>query len=178
MISKFEAIGIFSCVGVMAFALFLMRLDSTSDILSFVDTDSQLATVVATSDTEQTPEEMKAAIAESFNALGTMEKMIVDDVIVGEGSGVKTGDTVSVHYIGTLQNGQQFDNSYTKGDEFSFTVGEGRVIKGWDEGVIGMKKGGQRILVIPAELAYGSNAVGPIPANSTLVFVIELISIK
>lgn len=177
MISKFEAIGIFSCVGVMAFALFLMRLESASDLLSLVKTDSQLATI-STSNGIKTPEEMKETITESFNSQGSMEKIIIDDVIIGEGPEVKQGDTVFVHYIGTLQNGQQFDNSYTKGEQFSFTVGEGRVIKGWDEGIIGMKKGGQRILVIPAELAYGANAVGPIPANSTLVFAIELIEIK
>jgi FKBP-type peptidyl-prolyl cis-trans isomerase len=83
-----------------------------------------------------------------------------------------------VHYIGTLQNGQQFDNSHTRGEAFTFTVGEGMVIKGWDEGLLGMKVGGQRLLVIPPDMAYGANAIGPIPANSTLLFSIELIEIK
>jgi peptidylprolyl isomerase len=83
-----------------------------------------------------------------------------------------------VHYIGTLKDGTEFDNSHKRGDAFEFVVGEGMVIKGWEEGVLGMKKGGQRLLVIPSDMAYGANAIGPIPANSTLIFSIELLEIK
>ncbi|MAZ56424.1 peptidylprolyl isomerase [bacterium] len=88
------------------------------------------------------------------------------------------GDYVTVHYIGSLPNGQQFDNSYKKGEPFSFKVGDGKVIAGWEEGILGMKVGGQRILVIPASMAYGSKAMGPIPGGSNLVFTVELLSIE
>ena len=98
--------------------------------------------------------------------------------MVGSGQSVKIGDTISVDYIGTLQNGQEFDNSYKRGTPFSFTVGEGKVIKGWDQGVVGMKIGGKRILVIPSDLAYGSKGYGPIPSETNLVFIVELLKIN
>ena len=91
---------------------------------------------------------------------------------------MKNGDTVSVHYVGTLQNGTEFDNSNKRGAPFEFTVGGGQVIKGWDEGLVGMRVGGQRILVIPSDMAYGEKGIGPIPGGATLVFSIELIAIK
>jgi FKBP-type peptidyl-prolyl cis-trans isomerase len=176
MINKFEAIGIFACVGIMALALFFMRIDANTDLLSRVDTQTQAASIVISE--EGGDQELVHSLRGSMNAAGELESLIIDDVVAGEGAEVKSGDTVTVHYIGTLQNGQQFDNSYVKGTPFTFTVGKGEVIKGWDRGLVGMKKGGQRILVIPAELAYGSKAVGPIPAQATLVFAIELIEIK
>jgi FK506-binding protein 2 len=84
-----------------------------------------------------------------------------------------------VHYKGTLTNGNKFDSSYDRGDPLNFTVGRGQVIKGWDEGLLGMKIGEKRKLVIAPELAYGSQAVGGvIPANSTLVFETELVRIN
>ncbi|MCA9363117.1 FKBP-type peptidyl-prolyl cis-trans isomerase [Candidatus Kaiserbacteria bacterium] len=104
--------------------------------------------------------------------------MVIDDVKIGAGEEVKSGDTVSVHYIGTLQNGTEFDNSRKRGEPFQFKIGAGMVIKGWDEGLLGMKVGGQRVLVIPPDKAYGEEGVGPIPPNSTLVFAIELVDIR
>lgn len=177
MINKFEATGIFVCVGIMAFALFLMRIDVQTNLLSATSDDSQTATIINASE-DGAEEKLLNSVKDSIDMDGGVNNMIIDDVVIGEGPEVKAGDSISVNYIGTLQNGQQFDNSYTTGTPFTFTVGEGRVIKGWDEGVVGMKKGGQRILVIPADLAYGTKAVGPIPANATLVFSIELLDIK
>ena len=104
--------------------------------------------------------------------------LITEDIKLGTGSAVKDGDTISVHYIGTLLNGQKFDSSVDRGEPFSFRVGDGQVIAGWEQGILGMKTGGRRRLVIPADLAYGSQAVGPIPANSPLIFEIELLEIK
>jgi FKBP-type peptidyl-prolyl cis-trans isomerase len=101
----------------------------------------------------------------------------IEDLVVGTGATAAVGDTVSVHYIGTLTNGTKFDSSYDRGQPFSFRIGAGQVIAGWDQGVPGMKVGGKRRLTIPPSLGYGNQAYGPIPANSTLVFDIELLSI-
>src|SRR5262249_1697737 len=96
-----------------------------------------------------------------------------------KGDTAKSGDTVSVNYVGTLQsNGQEFDSSRKGGKPLVFPLGAGRVIKGWDEGVAGMKVGGKRKLVIPPSLAHEERGAGPIPANRTLVFDVELVDIK
>lgn len=100
------------------------------------------------------------------------------DDAVGEGREAKAGDTVSVHYTGTLQDGSKFDSSRDRGQPLQFPLGAGHVIKGWDEGVAGMKPGGRRTLVIPPELGYGSRGIGPIPPNSTLVFDVELVDVR
>ncbi|PIQ24802.1 peptidylprolyl isomerase [bacterium (Candidatus Blackallbacteria) CG17_big_fil_post_rev_8_21_14_2_50_48_46] len=103
--------------------------------------------------------------------------LLVQDLVVGTGPAVATGNAVTVNYIGTLTNGTEFDNSYTRGQPFSFTVGANQVIKGWEQGLIGMQAGGKRRLTIPPHLAYGSATVGIIPPDSTLIFEIELVSI-
>jgi FKBP-type peptidyl-prolyl cis-trans isomerase len=89
----------------------------------------------------------------------------------------KAGDTVSVHYTGWLTSGKQFDSSLTRGKPFSFKLGAGQVIPGWDQGVAGMKVGEKRKLVIPGDLAYGAAGTDGIPANATLIFTVELIAI-
>ncbi len=100
----------------------------------------------------------------------------VQDVVIGSGAEAKNGDTVSAHYVGTLSSGKKFDSSYDRGEPFSFVLGGGMVIKGWDLGLVGMKVGGKRKLVIPPDLGYGSRDVGGgvIPPNSTLYFEVEL----
>jgi FKBP-type peptidyl-prolyl cis-trans isomerase len=101
-----------------------------------------------------------------------------EDVAKGSGPACKTGDTVRVHYTGTLLNGTKFDSSRDRDEPFSFTLGRGMVIKGWDEGVVGMKKGGKRKLTIPADKAYGKAGSPPvIPPDSPLVFDVELVEI-
>lgn len=100
------------------------------------------------------------------------------DITVGTGAEATTGSTVSVHYTGALTDGTKFDSSLDRGTPFSFPLGAGQVIKGWDEGVVGMKVGGKRKLVIPPSLGYGDRAVSTIPANSTLVFEVELLEVK
>ncbi len=96
----------------------------------------------------------------------------------GTGAAPKTGDKVTVHYIGKLLNGTEFDASYSHGDSFTFAVGQQQVIPGWDEGLILMKEGDKAVFFIPAKLGYGKQAVGKIPANSKLVFYIDLIKAK
>jgi len=96
----------------------------------------------------------------------------------GEGDNAKSGDQVSVHYNGTLLDGTKFDSSYDRGSPFGFTLGQGRVIMGWDEGIALLNKGAKATLYIPSTLAYGERATGSIPANSILKFDVELVDIK
>ena len=103
--------------------------------------------------------------------------LVVEDIIIGTGATAAVGDTLSVHYVGTLLNGTQFDSSYASNQPFVFRLGAGQVIAGWEQGIPGMKVGGKRRLTIPPSLAYGNRQVGPIPPNSALRFEIELLSI-
>lgn len=109
----------------------------------------------------------------------TATGLIIEDLTVGTGATAVAGDNVTVHYSGSLTNGTVFDASKNHGDQgFTFKLGAGQVIKGWDEGVAGMKVGGKRKLTIPADLAYGNQAVGGvIPANSALIFEVELLKV-
>lgn len=101
----------------------------------------------------------------------------IEDIVVGTGTEVQTGDNVVIHYNGTLTNGTKFDSSYDRGEPFETQIGVGQVIQGWDEGVVGMKVGGKRKLTIPPDMAYGDRATGPIPPNSTLIFEVELLEV-
>ncbi|WP_245258685.1 FKBP-type peptidyl-prolyl cis-trans isomerase [Methylopila sp. M107] len=105
------------------------------------------------------------------------------DTVEGKGAEAKPGQTVEVHYTGWLdqggQKGSKFDSSLDRNDPFSFRLGAGQVIRGWDEGVAGMKVGGKRTLIIPADLGYGARgAGGVIPPNATLIFDVELLGVK
>jgi FKBP-type peptidyl-prolyl cis-trans isomerase FkpA len=102
-----------------------------------------------------------------------------EDLAAGEGETAVAGSQVSVHYTGWLQEGEKFDSSLDRNQPFQFTLGKGMVIRGWDEGVAGMKVGGKRRLTIPSQLGYGSRgAGGVIPPNATLVFDVELLEIS
>lgn len=102
----------------------------------------------------------------------------IDDMKIGTGAEAKSGQNVSVHYVGTLTTGSKFDSSRDRGAPFEFRLGAGMVIQGWDQGVAGMKVGGLRKLTIPPELGYGARGYPPvIPANATLVFEVELVSV-
>lgn len=101
-----------------------------------------------------------------------------EDLQMGTGTEAITGKKVSVHYTGTLTNGQKFDSSLDRGRPFQFVLGAGQVIRGWDEGVVGMKIGGKRKLTIPPEMGYGARGFPPvIPPNSTLIFEVELLAV-
>lgn len=103
----------------------------------------------------------------------------IEDEQVGNGPAAESGQTVSVHYTGTLPDGSKFDSSLDRGQPFQFTLGQGRVIKGWEQGVLGMKVGGKRKLIIPPDLGYGARGFPPvIPANATLHFEIELLGVR
>ncbi|MFO0666439.1 MAG: FKBP-type peptidyl-prolyl cis-trans isomerase [Polyangiaceae bacterium] len=106
-------------------------------------------------------------------------KLEITDEKVGDGKEAKTGDTVRVHYTGTLMNGKKFDSSRDRNEPFEFTLGAGAVIKGWDQGVVGMKVGGKRKLAIPPDLGYGAAGKPPtIPQSAGLKFDVELVEIK
>jgi FKBP-type peptidyl-prolyl cis-trans isomerase FkpA len=112
----------------------------------------------------------KTSAPEGFN---------IEDILVGSGQEAKAGDTVSVNYTGWLSDGTKFDSSLDRGQPFEFILGQGNVIKGWDQGVVGMKVGGKRRLTIPPDLAYGAAGFPPvIPPDATLTFEVELMAIK
>lgn len=111
------------------------------------------------------------------DAIKTASGLRYVDTKVGEGEAARAGQTAEVHYTGWLENGKKFDSSHDRNKTFSFPLGKGRVIRGWDEGVVGMQPGGLRRLFIPSELGYGSQgAGGVIPPNALLIFDVELIS--
>lgn len=111
-------------------------------------------------------------------AVTTQSGLRYEDIAVGTGPSPQQGQEVTVHYTGTLDTGTKFDSSLDRGQPFKFQIGVGRVIKGWDEGVMTMKVGGKRKLVIPPQLGYGARGVGPIPPNATLVFEVELLGVQ
>lgn len=104
-------------------------------------------------------------------------ELVIEDTLVGEGEEAQSGDKVSMHYTGTLTDGSKFDSSLDRGEPFEFTIGAGEVIQGWEQGIPGMRVGGTRTLTIPADLGYGANERPGIPANSTLIFEVELLEI-
>ncbi|MCD2462177.1 FKBP-type peptidyl-prolyl cis-trans isomerase [Streptomyces sp. MBT42] len=106
-------------------------------------------------------------------------ELTVRDLVVGDGPEAKPGNVVQVHYVGvTFASGREFDASWDRGQPFKFAVGGGRVIKGWDRGIRGMRVGGRREIIVPPRLGYGKQSPSPlIPAGSTLVFVVDLLTV-
>lgn len=117
-------------------------------------------------------------ISREDNVQMSLNSLILQDLEIGTGSVAENGKTVSVHYTGQLSDGTIFDSSLINGVPFSFVLGSGQVIEGWEQGILGMKVGGKRILIIPPELAYGNQGVGPILPNSTLIFEVNLIDVE
>lgn len=122
-------------------------------------------------------EDQAAAAAGAGDQEAVSAELGIQDITVGDGAEAQAGQTISVHYVGTLEDGTKFDSSRDRGEPFAFTLGTGQVIQGWDLGVSGMKVGGVRRLVIPPSLAYGESGWGAIPPNATLIFEVELIDI-
>ena len=113
----------------------------------------------------------------SANVTTTASGLKIDDLKVGSGVEAKSGDIVRMLYAGYLESGVKFDSATDPAKPFEFTLGAGRVIAGWDQGIVGMKEGGERQLVIPPQLGYGTCGSGPIPANSTLIFTVTLLDV-
>src|SRR5688572_19453856 len=145
------------------------------------------------SDTAATPTETASAAGIEALVQGTPKKtdakpavpapkgdppseLVIRDIVKGKGPKAKPGDTLTMQYVGlSWSNGQQFDASWDAGQPFPFQLGAGMVIQGWDKGMVGMQKGGRRLLVIPPELGYGPQGSGPIGPNETLIFVVDLV---
>lgn len=108
------------------------------------------------------------------------DDLLIEEIVVGTGEEAKSGDTAVVHYVGVgVTSGEEFDASWNRGDTFSFPLGAGHVIKGWDQGVVGMRVGGRRRLVIPSHLAYGTQGAGGVIApGETLIFVVDLVELR
>ena len=126
----------------------------------------------------QTPQPTAQNSTQSGTMVTMSDGLQTQDLTVGNGKEAKAGDTVTVNYLGTLENGTKFDSSYDRNQPFTTQIGVGAVIKGWDEGIPGMKIGGKRKLIVPAQLGYGAQSAGTIPPNSVLVFEVELLGIK
>lgn len=120
----------------------------------------------------------KDTASASINPMSDITELTIEDIRIGTGDLAKAGKTITVNYEGSLLDGTVFDSSYVRGEPFSFVLGAGDVIEGWDKGFDGMLVGGKRKLTIPASMAYGNHAIGQIPANSTLIFEVELLKVE
>lgn len=135
--------------------------------------------VAALTSSSATTAQEKDKKKEEPKVITTQSGLKYQDLKEGTGAAAKAGDTVEVHYTGWLTNGKKFDSSVDRKEPFSFKLGAGRVIKGWDEGVAGIKEGGKRKLMIPPELGYGKRGAGDdIPPDAELIFEVELLKIK
>lgn len=161
---------------VIVIAIWFMRKQSNTDTeigLNTTPTTTPRPTVSISASPVQTAQQTPGAVITLAGGLK------IQDIVVGTGEEAKNGRTLSMHYVGTLENGTKFDSSLDRGQPFSFIIGAGEVIQGWEKGVLGMKVGGKRKLIIPAALGYGSRGAGIlIPPNATLIFEVQLLAVN
>jgi peptidylprolyl isomerase len=176
-LNRNETIGIIGSVLIMVAVLFFLGTRSQGNPPKEATTTHTTGTVVVNSASSSGQSSLSDALTQAGTLQGNLTKLIINDVKVGTGQAVKEGDSVTVNYIGVTRDGVQFDSSYSRGTPYSFTVGAGKVIQGWEKGLVGMKVGGERILIIPPDMGYGNRQVGPIKPNSILIFAVQLVSI-
>lgn len=161
---------------------FMIGILSLLVLTVFFSCDSKSETKTATKTTEIKVETIKTkfdSIEIPADAINTESGLKYVDVVIGHGASPKKGQKVSVHYKGMLMSGKKFDSSYDRNEPLEFAADVGQMIKGFDEGVVSMKKGGKRTLYIPSNLAYGANGIpGVIPPDAMIVFEVELVDIK
>jgi FKBP-type peptidyl-prolyl cis-trans isomerase len=144
-----------------------------------MQTSSSPATAANKKDFTEADEKKEPDKKDAEGITTTSSGLKYKDLKVGDGTEAKKGDSVEVHYTGTFTNGKKFDSSLDRNEPFPFTIGVSRVIKGWHEGLVGMKVGGKRKLIIPYQLAYGEEGRPPtIPAKTDLIFEVELLKVK
>jgi len=168
-------ISLFSVITLLIFTLVLAYLPSLQTNKENSSSDEQ------DESTELETEDTESIDTDTIDTDTTEDENPVQIEVLTEGTGEtvsQDGDTISVNYVGTLLDGTEFDNSYDRGEPFEFTLGAGTVIEGWDEGLLGMKIGEKRKITIPSEKAYGTRSTGSIPANSDLIFEVELLEIN
>lgn len=169
---------VFAWVGILVVIVSALALSAAAIIQQIVSdrTASQQPPALTCTDSNTEP---TYAVPDAYIPSGPVTDLQSTDITVGTGATAKAGDCLVVKYYGTLaSDGTKFDENYTTPNGFAFTLGQGQVIQGWDKGLVGMKVGGERRLVIPADQAYGDQASGSIPANSTLVFDVRLLHIQ
>ena len=151
------------------------------------DDNAQAPAKTTPTATEPTPAEAQEALKDTSQRPvipkptgSPPRRLVVEDIVKGKGKAAKKGDTVIVHYVGmNFSNGQEFDASWDRGQPFPVTIGRTQVIEGWTRGLVGIRKGGRRMLTIPPELGYGPNGYPPsIPPNETLVFVVDAVDVR
>lgn len=158
---------------------FLVLLSVVGGIIVFSSKQSQNTTLqTSTPSANITSEAGESLATPSGSPIMNTTELQIEDQKIGTGETAVSGKKVTVNYAGTLTNGSKFDSSYDRNQPFSFTLGAGEVIEGWDLGVEGMKVGGKRKLTIPPSLGYGSSDLGVIPPNSTLIFEVELLKVE
>jgi peptidylprolyl isomerase len=133
---------------------------------------------VKKADTQPTNNNMQQQNEQTNSQPEPKKELKTETIKQGSGEPAKNGDKLKMHYVGTLENGTKFDSSRDRNTPFEFTLGAGQVIQGWEQGILGMKTGEIRKLIIPSELGYGASGQGPIPPNSTLIFEVELLKIN
>jgi peptidylprolyl isomerase len=168
------------CLAVLVVAQFTNRGEAIA--ASLPNAQPSVPTAIAQAPSTQsleTPSTTSADLMSQENIVTTPSGLQYVDIVEGTGAMPEAGQTVTVHYTGTLENGSKFDSSRDRGQPFQFKIGRSQVIKGWDEGLSTMKVGGQRKLIIPSELGYGARgAGGVIPPNATLIFDVELLGVS
>ena len=179
-LNRYETIGIAVSIVVIIGVLAASRFFPFSFPYRTVDTADTTPSDIITVDPHAKDQmtALRQALIDGSTGDDRITKLIVQDVRVGTGREARAGDTVAINYIATQKDGPEFDNTYKKNAPLSFKVGAGEVIKGLEEGIVGMKEGGKRILVVPSELGYGNTPVNTLPAHATLIFAIEIVSIE